>query len=111
MNAPWGIAQAPGDFGAFSHRLLIGNFGDGFINAYNAVSGEPKAPSRCERRSDLESMACGHSVSEADNPIRSVQDLYFTSVRMMKRSGLFGKLIPVRKRATGKFRIVLKESG
>ena len=40
LNAPWGIAQAPGDFGPFSHRLLIGNFGDGFIHAFNAVSGK-----------------------------------------------------------------------
>ncbi|MBZ5664474.1 MAG: TIGR03118 family protein [Acidobacteriia bacterium] len=40
FNAPWGIAEAPGDFGPFSHRLLIGNFGDGRINAFNAVSGK-----------------------------------------------------------------------
>jgi len=40
LNAPWGIAMAPGDFGAFSHRLLIGNFGDGRIHAFNAVSGQ-----------------------------------------------------------------------
>jgi uncharacterized protein (TIGR03118 family) len=40
LNAPWGIAQAPGDFGPFSHRLLIGNFGDGWIHAFNAVSGK-----------------------------------------------------------------------
>ena len=31
FNAPWGIAMAPSDFGPFSHRLLIGNFGDGTI--------------------------------------------------------------------------------
>ncbi|HKV81798.1 MAG TPA: TIGR03118 family protein [Candidatus Sulfotelmatobacter sp.] len=40
LNAPWGIALAPGDFGPFSHRLLIGNFGDGLIHAFNAVSGK-----------------------------------------------------------------------
>jgi len=34
LNAPWGIALAPSDFGAFSGDLLIGNFGDGQINAY-----------------------------------------------------------------------------
>ena len=39
MNAPWGIALAPSDFGTFSHRLLIGNFGDGRIHAFNIVSG------------------------------------------------------------------------
>ena len=40
LNAPWGVALAPGDFGPFSHRLLIGNFGDGLIHAFNAVSGK-----------------------------------------------------------------------
>ena len=39
LNAPWGIALAPANFGAFSNALLIGNFGDGHINAYNASTG------------------------------------------------------------------------
>jgi uncharacterized protein (TIGR03118 family) len=34
LNAPWGIALAPAGFGAFSGDLLIGNFGDGRINAF-----------------------------------------------------------------------------
>ena len=34
LNAPWGIAQAPAAFGAAAGDLLIGNFGDGHINAY-----------------------------------------------------------------------------
>ena len=40
LNAPWGLALAPADFGKFSSRLLIGNFGDGAINAYDLASGE-----------------------------------------------------------------------
>ena len=34
LNSPWGIAQAPSDFGRFGGCLLVGNFGDGTINAY-----------------------------------------------------------------------------
>jgi uncharacterized protein (TIGR03118 family) len=34
LNSPWGIAMAPSDFGRFSGDLLIGNFGDGEISAY-----------------------------------------------------------------------------
>lgn len=34
LNSPWGVAQAPSDFGRFSGCLLVGNFGDGRINAY-----------------------------------------------------------------------------
>jgi uncharacterized protein (TIGR03118 family) len=40
LNAPWGLALAPADFGKFSNHLLIGNFGDGTINAYDLASGE-----------------------------------------------------------------------
>ncbi len=39
LNAPWGIAQAGADFGAFSNDILIGNFGDGVINAFDPVTG------------------------------------------------------------------------
>jgi uncharacterized protein (TIGR03118 family) len=40
LNAPWGLAIAPADFGPFSNRLLVGNFGDGWINAYDVATGE-----------------------------------------------------------------------
>jgi uncharacterized protein (TIGR03118 family) len=34
LNAPWGLAMAPGNFGKFSGDLLVGNFGDGRIHAF-----------------------------------------------------------------------------
>jgi uncharacterized protein (TIGR03118 family) len=37
LNAPWGLAQAPASFGRFGGDLLVGNFGDGQINAYREV--------------------------------------------------------------------------
>ena len=40
LNSPWGLALAPADFGRFSNRLLIGNFGDGAINAYDLATGQ-----------------------------------------------------------------------
>jgi uncharacterized protein (TIGR03118 family) len=40
FNAPWGLVQAPSDFGAFSHSLLVGNFGSGQIAAFNPVTFE-----------------------------------------------------------------------
>jgi uncharacterized protein (TIGR03118 family) len=39
LNAPWGVVRAPANFGTFSGALLVGNFGDGKINAYDATSG------------------------------------------------------------------------
>jgi uncharacterized protein (TIGR03118 family) len=42
LNAPWGIALAPANFGTFSGDLLVGNFGDGTINAYDPATGASK---------------------------------------------------------------------
>ena len=39
LNSPWGLAWAPGNFGKFSGDLLVGNFGDGTINAYDPITG------------------------------------------------------------------------
>jgi uncharacterized protein (TIGR03118 family) len=38
LNSPWSVALAPDDFGQFSHALLVGNFGDGRINAFNLTA-------------------------------------------------------------------------
>jgi uncharacterized protein (TIGR03118 family) len=34
LSAPWGLAMAPASFGRYAGDLLVGNFGDGQINAY-----------------------------------------------------------------------------
>ena len=39
LNAPWGLALAPGDFGSFSHHLLVGQFGSGQIAAFDVLTG------------------------------------------------------------------------
>ena len=96
MNAPWGIAQAPGDFGAFSHRLLIGNFGDGTIHAYNPVSGKLEGTIEDANGAPIWidglwaiSFGGGNTNSGLFN------DLYFTAGPNDEADGLFGKLSPV----------------
>jgi uncharacterized protein (TIGR03118 family) len=39
LNAPWGMALAPGQFGQFGNDLLVANFGDGTINAFDPSTG------------------------------------------------------------------------
>lgn len=39
LNSPWGMAMAPASFGQFGGALLVGNFGDGTINAFDPVKG------------------------------------------------------------------------
>jgi len=39
LNSPWGLALAPDDFGNFSGKLLVGNFGDGEIHGFDPTTG------------------------------------------------------------------------
>jgi len=40
LNSPWAVALAPATFGAFGGDILVGNFGDGRINAFNPTTGQ-----------------------------------------------------------------------
>ena len=44
LNSPWGLAVALASFGSFGGALLVGNFGDGKINAFDAILGTPLGP-------------------------------------------------------------------
>jgi uncharacterized protein (TIGR03118 family) len=39
LNAPWGMVIAPSNFGSFAGDLLVGNFGDGWVNAFDPATG------------------------------------------------------------------------
>lgn len=39
LNSPWGLVLSPGKFGDFSNMLLVGNFGDGLVNAFDIRTG------------------------------------------------------------------------
>jgi uncharacterized protein (TIGR03118 family) len=107
LNAPWGVALAPLDFGAFGHELLIGQFaggGDtansGKIAAYNMVTGkfdgfvedatgEPISIKGLWALSPANSAAAG-SYDPSGSP---ESELYFTAGH--SGTGLFGYLKPV----------------
>ena len=42
LNSPWGLVIAPASFGTFAGDLLVGNFGDGAIHAYDPITGAEK---------------------------------------------------------------------
>ncbi|MGW5260375.1 TIGR03118 family protein [Microbispora sp. NPDC004025] len=46
LNAPWAMTLAPRGFGAYAGALLVGNFGDGWINAYDPRTGRHLGPLR-----------------------------------------------------------------
>jgi uncharacterized protein (TIGR03118 family) len=54
LNSPWGLAEAPREFGEFGHDvLLVGNFGDGTINAFNIQTGASLGPLKNRRGEPL----------------------------------------------------------
>ena len=77
-NAPWGMALAPADFGGFSNALLVGNFGDGRINAFDPATGSFLGTLSKSRRSGRSrSTACGASPSAtASMPSRPIRSFF-----------------------------------
>jgi uncharacterized protein (TIGR03118 family) len=95
LNAPWGLAIAPDSFGRFAGDLLVGNFGDGQINAYQELGN-----GHFEHRGELRD-ASGKSltidglwalqVSQGGNNGTPGQ-LFFTAGPDDESHGLFGRI-------------------
>lgn len=95
LDAPWGVAIAPAGFGAFGGDLLIGNFGDGTINAYNLATGAWIDTLRGFGGAPLEidglwGLAFGNGGSGG-----RTDTLYFTAGIDDEAHGLFGSIAPV----------------
>ena len=93
FNAPWGVALAPSDFGPFSHRLLIGNFGDGTIHAFNAFTGELvgtmlNTDGTTLAIDGLWGLSFGSGAASSGLPT----ELFFSAGPNDENDGLFGKL-------------------
>jgi uncharacterized protein (TIGR03118 family) len=92
LNAPWGLALAPRHFGAFSGDLLVGNFGDGAINAYDPRTGEFQGQLRNKdgnpiKINGLWALRFGNGV--AGTPTT----LLFTAGIADEQHGLFGEIV------------------
>jgi uncharacterized protein (TIGR03118 family) len=93
LNSPWGIALAPHGFGPASGDLLVGNFGNGAINAYDATSG--KLVGGLESTSGQKLKIDGLWALEFGNGvIGTPKTLLFTAGPNDETHGLFGELTP-----------------
>jgi len=92
LNSPWGIVQTPFNFGQFSNDLLIGNFGNGWINAFRtnrSFHGTLTDPSNNPIAIDgLWSLIFGGASHS------SPSTMYFTSGPDGETDGLVGTLTP-----------------
>lgn len=100
LNSPWGLALAPADFGRFSGDLLVGNFGDGRIHAFD--------PEQLTSTGEFEAVGLLHSASGKPITIDGLwalrfgdgssfngptNTLFFTAGPDDEEHGLFGSLV------------------
>ncbi len=95
LNSPWGLAKAPANFGAFSNDLLVGNFGDGTINAFDPGTGAFVGTLKDEfgNQISVDGLWALKFGNGAQNT--SKNSLFFTAGINDEADGLFGRFDPV----------------
>ena len=92
LDAPWGLAIAPASFGSFSGALIVGNFGNGHLQAFDSTDGKFLGQLKAEDGSPITidglwGIAFGNGTNAGDR-----NALYFASGPDGETHGLFGSL-------------------
>ncbi len=92
LNSPWGVAVAPAGFGELAGDVLIGNFGNGHINAFDPMTGQFRSKVRNSKGQaiaiqGLWTIKLGNGGNGGDPEL-----LYFTAGPNDESDGLFGNL-------------------
>jgi uncharacterized protein (TIGR03118 family) len=104
FNAPWGLALAPSDFGTFSHKVIVGEFGNGHLSAFDVVTGQFAGELNDEKNvvisiggpGALWALAFGDGTTNSDpKNNKPANALYFTAGPNFPNGGLFGTLTPI----------------
>jgi uncharacterized protein (TIGR03118 family) len=95
LDSPWGLAVAPTSFGNFSSDLLVGNFGDGTIDAFNLLTDTFDGQLMDGTGSDLSIDGLWALTTGNNGNGGSSQNLYFTAGPNGESDGLFGVITPV----------------
>jgi uncharacterized protein (TIGR03118 family) len=91
LNSPWGVTLAPASFGPFGNALLVGNFGDGHINAFDPTDGHfmgtlTLADGQVFEEDHLWDLTFGNGKSASETT------LFFSAGINGEKDGLFGSL-------------------
>ncbi len=94
LNSPWGLAFAPAGFGKFANMLLVGNFGDGAINAFDIATASSKGQFKTSngkvmKIDGLWGLSFGNGVRDQPTDV-----LFFTAGPNGESNGLYGFIIP-----------------
>jgi uncharacterized protein (TIGR03437 family) len=92
LNSPWGVAIAPATFGKFANDLLVGNFGDGAINAFDPNTGALLGPLQDSRGNNimipgLWALLLGNGGNGGDK-----NAIYFTAGPGGQKHGILGSI-------------------
>lgn len=93
LNAPWGIVQASANFGSFSNDILIGNFGDGVINALDPTTGDFLGQLKDPAGNTINNPGLWALVFRTDG-VGNPNTLFFTAGSSGGGHGLFGSISP-----------------
>jgi uncharacterized protein (TIGR03118 family) len=93
LNSPWGIQIAPATFGKFGGALLVGNFGDGLISAFDSTTGAFLGTLQDQAGKNIQidglwGLQFGNGGNGGD-----VNSLYFAAGPSQQRHGLFGIIV------------------
>jgi len=100
FNAPWGMTVAPSDFGAYSHDVLVGNFGSGQILAFDPVTGKYHGKLRDAKNNAIQIPGLwGISFGSGTPAGGSATSLFFGAGPDQEANGLFGSLTAIQNTA------------
>jgi uncharacterized protein (TIGR03118 family) len=99
FNAPWGLTLAPSDFGSFSHKVIVGQFGSGELLAFDGVAGRFEGRLRDANDNPIVidglwgiSFGAGQPSPQTSGPANT---LFFAAGPNAGNDGIFGTLTPL----------------
>jgi uncharacterized protein (TIGR03118 family) len=94
LNAPWGVVIPPASFGSFgaSGNLLVGNFGDGKINAYNFATGAFVDQLKDQNGTVITNASLWDMVFGGGGPSGDANTMYITAGLANEQHGLFADI-------------------
>jgi uncharacterized protein (TIGR03118 family) len=95
LNSPWGLAIAPASFGNFHDNLLVGNFGDGRINAFSLQTGAFRGQLKSESSAPIQIDGLWGLQFGNGGVGASPNTLYFAAGINDEQDGLFGRIVNV----------------
>jgi uncharacterized protein (TIGR03118 family) len=94
LNAPWGVVIPPAGFGSLAGDLLVGNFGDGTINAYNFATGAFIDQMKDQTGAPITNASLWDMVFDSSGTTGDPNTMYMTAGLANEAHGVFAKITP-----------------